>query len=244
MNMTAHTQAVQNFEQHIRRNVYPGRGIVIGTSSVEDGWIQVYWIMGRSENSRNRRFVSNMGQLRTEPVDLAKVEDSSLIIYDAMLELPGVYLVSNGDQTRILYDTLEQGGSFDDALNACEREPDAPNYTPRISGMLNLRRGQSPVCLNILKANAIDPALTDRATYRPAFPAKGLGYCITTYMGDGNPLPAFAGDPLLLPCEGAADEILNTYWEALNADNRISLAVKQIPAQGGESFLIIKNRHA
>jgi hypothetical protein len=243
MNMTAQAQAAQNFEHHIRQNIYPGRGIVIGTSSVEDAWVQIYWIMGRSENSRNRKFVSEGSSLRTEPVDLAKVKDPSLIIYDAMLELPGVYLVTNGDQTRTLYDTIEQGGSFDEALNTREREPDAPNYTPRISGMVDLRGGQPPVCLNVLKANAVDPALTDRATYRPAFPTKGLGYCITTYMGDGNPLPPFTGEPVLLPCEGSAEEILHTYWDALNADNRISLAVKQIPAQGGESLLIVKNRY-
>lgn len=242
--MTAQAQAAQNFEQHIRQNIYPGRGIVIGTSSVEDAWVQIYWIMGRSEHSRNRKFVAEGRALRTEPVDLSKVKDPSLIIYDAMLELPGVYLVTNGDQTRTLYDTLEKGGCFDDALNTREREPDAPNYTPRISGMVDLRKDQLRVCLSVLKANAIDPALTDRTTYRPAFPEKGLGYCITTYMGDGNPLPPFSGDPVLLPCKGTADEILHTYWDALNTDNRISLAVKQIPANGGKSTILIKNRYA
>lgn len=241
--MTAHAQAAQNFEHHIQQNIYPGRGIVIGRSSVEDAWAQIYWIMGRSENSRKRKFVAEGSSLRTEPVDLTKVKDPSLIIYDAMLELPGIYLVTNGDQTRTLYDTIEKGGTFDDALNTREREPDAPNYTPRISGMVDLRDGQSPVCLDVLKANAVDPAFTDRATYRPAFPAKGLGYCITTYMGDGNPLPAFTGEPVLLPCEGSAEDILNTYWDALNTDNRISLAVKQIPEKGGQSTLIIKNRY-
>ncbi len=236
-------QAAQNFERHIRRNVYPGRGIVIGKSAVEDAWIQIYWIMGRSENSRNRKFVANGSSLRTEPVDLAKVKDPSLIIYDAMLELPGIYLVTNGDQTRTLYTTIEQGGNFDDALNTREREPDAPNYTPRISGMVDLRDGQPPVCLNVLKANAVDPALTDRATYRPAFPQTDLGYCITTYMGDGNPLPPFTGEPVLIPCEGSAEDILNVYWDALNADNRISLVVKQIPSDGSKSTLLVKNRY-
>jgi len=240
--MNAH--AAQNFEHHICRNIYPGRGIVIGQSAVADAWIQIYWIMGRSENSRNRKFVADGPLLRTEPVDRANVEDPSLIMYDAMLELPGIYLVTNGDQTRTLYDTLEHGGTFDDALNTREREPDAPNYTPRISGMVDLREGQPPVCLNVLKANAVDPALTDRATYRPAFPQTGLGYCITTYMADGNPLPPFTGEPVLLPCEGSAEDIVKTYWDALNADNRIALAVKQIPANGGDSTLLIKNRYA
>ena len=240
--MNAHV--AQNFERHIRQNIYPGRGIVIGKSAVDDAWIQIYWIMGRSENSRNRKFVADGSSLRTEPVDLARVEDPSLIIYDAMLELPGIYLVTNGDQTRTLYTTIEQGGTFDDALNTREREPDAPNYTPRISGMVDLRDDQPPVCLNVLKANAVDPALTDRATYRPAFPKTGLGYCITTYMADGNPLPPFTGEPVLLPCEGSAQDILNRYWDALNVDNRISLAVKQIPANGDASTLLVKNRYA
>lgn len=240
--MSAH--AVRNFDRHIRRNAYPGRGIVIGRSTVTDAWLQVYWIMGRSANSRNRQFVTEGPSLRTEPLDLASVEDPSLIIYDAMLELPGVYLVTNGDQTRTLYDTIERGGRFDEALNTREREPDAPNYTPRISGMVDLRDGQPSVCLSVLKANTVDPALTDRATYRPAFPQPGLGYCVTTYMGDGNPLPPFAGDPLLVPCEGRADEVLHAYWDALNADNRIALAVKQIPSDGSRSTLFVKNRDA
>jgi hypothetical protein len=175
-------------------------------------------------------------------VDLSKVKDPSLIIYEAMLELPKIYLVTNGDQTRTLYEALRKGGAFDEALKTREREPDAPNYTPRISGMVDLREEQPMVRLSVLKANPIDPEYTDRYTYCPAFPAAGCGFCITTYMGDGNPLPSFEADPVLLPCEGSAEDVLDTYWEALNADNRISLAVKQIPAQGGTSTLIIKNR--
>jgi hypothetical protein len=209
---------------------------------VTDAWLQIYWIMGRSQNSRNRKFVIEGNSLKTEPVDLSKVEDPSLIIYEAMLELPDIYLVTNGDQTSTLYETLEKGGTFDEALGTREREPDAPNYTPRISAMVDLREGRPTVSLSVLKANAIDPQYTDRYTYRPAFPATGYGFCITTYMGDGNPLPSFEADPVLVPCEGSAENILHTYWDALNADNRISLAVKHIPVQGGPSTLIVKNR--
>ena len=207
--------ADNNFGRHVRRNPYPGRGLVVGRSSDNGQWVLVYWIMGRSENSRNRRFVAAGGVLRTEPVDISKVKDPSLIIYEAMLELPGegagehpgVYLVSNGDQTRTLYETLEAGGTFDDAMGTREREPDAPNYTPRISAALDVRTPPGAMALSLLKANPVDPALTDRYTFRPATPPPGLGFGLTTYMGDGDPLPSFAGDPLLLPCTGDPEAI-------------------------------------
>jgi IMP cyclohydrolase len=240
--MQAAQVARENFERHIRQNSYPGRGLVVGRSSVADAWLQIYWIMGRSQHSQNRRFVVDGGAMRTEPVDVSLVEDPSLIIYQAMAELPGVYLATNGDQTDTLVETLQAGGTFDDALATREREPDAPNYTPRISAMLDSNRQPVEIAISILKANVANPELTDRFTFRPAAPPPGLGYCITTYEGDGKPLPPFAGDPLLMPCEGSAEEVLATYWDALDADNRVSLAVKTIPAQGGSGTIIVRNR--
>jgi hypothetical protein len=235
--------AKQNWQRHICNNTYPGRGIVIGWSSANNAWLQVYWIMGRSAHSKNRRFVlAPGGSMRTEPVDVSLVEDPSLIIYEAMHELPGVYLVTNGDQTQTLIDALQAGGTFDGALARREREPDPPNYTPRISGMLYPTSPLGPIALSILKANLADPARTDRFTYRPAPPPAGLGYCITTYAGDGSPLPSFSGEPLLLPCSGTAQEVLDTYWNALDKDNRVSLAVKEIPADGGTSQIALRNR--
>jgi IMP cyclohydrolase len=234
--------AQANFERHIRQNSYPGRGLVIGRSLVEDAWLQIYWIMGRSQHSQNRRFVVDGSSMRTEPVDVSLVKDSSLIIYNAMLELPGIYLVTNGDQTDTLVETLQAGGTFDDALGTREREPDAPNYTPRISGMLDSNKQPAEIALSILKANVVNPELTDRFTFRPAEPPPGLGYCITTYQGDGKPLPPFAGDPLLMPCEGSAQEVLTAYWDALDTDNRVSLAVKTIPAAGGPGEIVARNR--
>jgi IMP cyclohydrolase len=234
--------AQANFERHIRQNSYPGRGLIIGRSSVEDAWLQIYWIMGRSQHSQNRRFVVDGSSMRTEPVDVSLVKDPSLIIYNAMRELPGVYLVTNGDQTNTLVETLQAGGTFDDALGTREREPDAPNYTPRISGMLDCHKQPVEIAISLLRANPIDPELTDRLTFRPAEPPPGLGYCITTYQGDGKPLPPFAGDPLLMPCEGSAEEVLATYWDGLDESNRVSLAVKTIPAQGGPGTIIVKNR--
>lgn len=244
MSEGATNRAAKNFENHIQHNPYPGRGLVIGRSTVKDAWLMIYWIMGRSEQSRNRRFVAEGTLLRTEPVDVSLVKDPSLIIYDAMLELPNVYLLSNGDQTRTLYDTIQAGGSFDDALATRMHEPDAPHYTPRISGQLTIQNGVGSVALSILKASKIDPAFSDRFTYRPALPQPGFGFGLTTYQGDGNPLPSFQGEPLLLPCVGSAEEVLATYWNALNETNRISLAVKEIPAAGGPGKIFVRNRFA
>ncbi len=234
--------AAGHFDRHIRQNRYPGRGLVVGRAQDDRAWVQVYWIMGRSAHSQNRRFVVDGAMLRTEPVDASLVADPSLIIYEAMLELPGVYLVSNGDQTRTIYNALRVGGTFDGALLTREREPDAPNYTPRISAMLDLRVKTPHLLLNILKANKANPQLTDHFTYRPALPPAGLGYCITTYLGDGSPLPSFEGDPRLMPLTGSAEQILDAWWAALNPGNRISLAVKWIPAHGEVARLIVCNR--
>lgn len=234
--------AERDFQNHLVENAYPGRGLVIGRLDDERFRI-VYWIMGRSEHSRNRRFEAEGGELRTVPVDESLVEDPSLIIYEAMLELPGIQLVSNGDQTRTLRDALEAGGSFGQALETREREPDAPNYTPRISGMIDFRGERPRVLLSLLKASRFDPAYTDRTSFSPATPAPGYGLGLTTYQSDGKPLPSFAGDPLLLPCAGEADQLLERYWRALDADNRVALAVKDVAADGSVERLLVKNRH-
>ncbi len=243
--MTGHTSrldelrvfAEQNFGRHIAANRYPGRGLAVGRLS--DGeWAQVYWIMGRSANSRNRRFVvDDGGTLRTEARDLSLVEDPSLIIYEAMLELPDRYIVSNGDQTRTIWDAILAGGSMEDALSTREREPDAPNYTPRIAGLLDLRDGER-VAVSILRANASDPDQTDRATWRLPRPPDGLGYGITTYRSDGDPLPSYAGDPLWLPLAGSAEEVAELYWAGLDEENRIALAVKVIA--DGSSRIVLR----
>lgn len=231
-----------NFVSHIERNSYPGRGLVVGRSSDDQAWLLLYFIMGRSEHSRNRRFVADGPVLRTEPVDLSRVEDPSLIIYEAMLEGDATYLVTNGDQTRTIHDALAEGGTFDAALATREREPDAPNYTPRISAMIDLREQAASISLSILKADLVNPEQTDRTTFRPTNPRAGFGWLLTTYRCDGSPLPGFDGDPLAVPCAGSPEEILESYWKALDSANRISLAVKSIPQAGGASSLLIKNR--
>lgn len=234
--------AAANFQRHLQHNAYPGRGFVIGLSSADASWLMLYWIMGRSAQSRNRRFVADGGTLRTEPVVAGRVEDPSLIIYDAMLELPNRYLVGNGSQVRAIYDALQSGDSFDAALAAWEREPDAPHYTPRISAMLDLSPPPGGLTLSILKANLANPDDTDRFTYRPANPPIGFALSLTTYHSDGHPLPSFTGEPLLLPCVGDHLDVLEAYWHALDADNRVALAVKRIPRDGGPSKITIRNR--
>ena len=241
--MNAATIAEQTLQNHIRNNSYPGRGLVVGRMANGADWLIVYFIMGRSRNSRNRRFAFDGDRLWTEPVDPAAVEDPSLIIYDAMLEAGGRQLVSNGDQTRTLFDGLRAGLSFSEALASREREPDAPNFTPRITAMIDFNTPEGAISLSILKASRCDTALTDRMTYRPANPPAGLGYGLTTYMGDGNPLPGFTGDPLLLPLAGGARDVLDTYWNALNEENRVSLAIKQIDVTGRCTGIFVRNRH-
>ncbi len=228
----------QNFARHIASNRYPGRGLIIGRSAGDDAWLLLYWIMGRSDSSRNRRFAIEGPVLRTEPVDPARLVAPELIIYPAMLELPGTYIVANGDQSQTIYDGLRGGGTFETALATREREPDAPNYTPRISGMLDLN-GPPALSLSVLRANPADPAHTDRLTYRPEPPPPGQGLCLTTYMGDGEPLPGFTGDPLLMPLDGEPEKVMGTYWDALDDENRVAIAVKSVMLDGGSELMAI-----
>ena len=236
--------AEQNFGRHLMANRYPGRGIVVGrveSDDEHDVWVQIYWLMGRSEHSRNRRLVVDAGDdaiLRTDARDPALVDDPTHIIYEAMLELPDVYIVTNGDHTRTIQDTLERNARFEDALAVRERENDPPHYTPRISAMLDLR-GQGELYFAILRANAANPDATDRIVWRLAEPPVGLGYGITTYRSDGDPLPSYQGDPLWLPLNDSPDEIADTYWHALDEDNRIALAVKVI--RDGASWIILRH---
>jgi len=237
--------AEENFNSRVASNPYPGRGIVMGLS--ESGQLlQLYWIMGRSDNSRNRIFENDdKGMLRTLPADPSKVQDPSLVIYEAMLERDNHFIVSNGDQTRTIHQMLKmESGGFETASVAREREPDAPNYTPRISGMITLDRGEAFFRYSILKANPLNPSRSDRNFYYKDAVEPGLGFLITTYMGDGNPLPSFQGEPLPVPMKGTPDEILETYWNSLNEDNKISLALKSIDPSNGSSEIRTLNRYS
>jgi IMP cyclohydrolase len=234
--------ATSTFKRTVLENPYPGRGLVVGRNAQSE-WTLIYWIMGRSEHSRNRQFVAESGVLRTRAFDPSKVADPSLIIYEAMLELPGVQLVSNGDQTRTIHDALARGSSFQAALSERRHEPDAPHFTPRISAMLDLRGAEPQLLMSVLRANPLDSSSTDRTLFSVAAPPAGIGRALTTYRGDGNPLPTFEGEPLVLPCNGGAADLLEMYWSALHPDNRIALAVKTLRKDGGTRELLIRNRH-
>jgi len=233
----------EQYLNNLRENPYPGRGIVIGLTPDGTRLVQVYWIMGRSENSRNRVFIGeNNGFVRTEAKDPAKLTDPSLIIYYPVRHANGAHIVTNGDQTDTIYDALAQGGTFEAALATRTYEPDAPNFTPRISGIVDLNDSQFAYKLSILKSNgnSEDQTLRHTYTYEKALP--GYGHCIHTYQGDGNPLPSFQGEPALVPLHDDAAEIAKTYWTALNEENKISLLVKTIRLDNGAAELLIVNK--
>ena len=196
--------------------------------------------MGRSSNSRNRIFTYNNGILLTEVADSSMVEDPSLIIYNAMRDMDGCIVVSNGKHTDIICEGLEDGKSFYTALNSEKYEPDAPNYTPRISGII--QREEGSMVLSIISKSVFSIEQSEHRFCRYTDINPGYGYCLTTYMGDGNTLPPFKGEPLLLPLKGNAEKIANFYWQELNQDNRISLAVREL-TQTGEDQLKIINRN-
>lgn len=234
--MSSMREDALNNHAWIHRNSYPGRGLVIGFN--EGVLHQLYWIMGRSENSRNRVFVTdNEGNVSTAPADASKVKDPSLIIYRAMGQYYNTHVVSNGDQTNTILDhfslrqrTLSVAPAFQEALLGREYEPDAPNYTPRISGFCHFQDG-FPMCgISIIRKTR---AGCEHQNHIYQNMESGLGYCVTTYMGDGNPLPSFQGTPLLVPVARHQGEIAEFYWNALNPVNRVALVHKSIDAKGG-----------
>ncbi|MFP4379552.1 MAG: IMP cyclohydrolase [Candidatus Sumerlaeia bacterium] len=235
-------EAIKNLEE-LGKNPYPGRGIIIGMGEKGESLIQVYWIMGRSPNSRNRVFEKDGALLRTAAADPSKVQDPSLIIYNAMREMNGLYVVTNGDQTDTIIQGILTGTTFCQALNTRAYEPDAPNFTPRISGICSLKDGLPWAELSVLKKSVFG-AHTDRHCFRYEEFGPGLGHCITTYMGDGDPLPSFSGEPRLMPLEGSISELANNIWNHLNEDNRVSLAVKFIDIETGGSNLHVINKYS
>jgi hypothetical protein len=242
--MTLSNLAKQNLSS-LTNNPYPGRGIVLGLTPDEKNLVQVYWIMGRSENSRNRIFVEEANTfMRTKAFDESKLEDPSLIIYHPMKVVDNMHIVTNGDQTDTLESAFIKKDSFEAALKNREYEPDGPNFTPRISGFMDLNNPMHEYHLSILKSFHNTEATCQRFYYKYEKAQAGLGHCITTYMGDGNPLPSFTGEPYLLPLANSIEEVTQNYWNALNADNKVSLAVKFIDKDSGEAQLKIINKHS
>ena len=227
----------------IKGNSYVGRGIVIGKSEDGKNAVSAYFIMGRSANSRNRVFTERDGALYTEPFDASKVEDPSLIIYAALRKYENKLIVTNGDQTDTIYEALENGKCFHHALKKREFEPDAPNFTPRISGVLEFEDDDFSYEMSILKSADENGTACNRFTFSYE-PICGLGHFIHTYVGDGNPLPTFQGEPERVAIPNNIDEFTDALWDALNHDNRISLYVRYTDLKDGseENRLINQNK--
>lgn len=230
--------------QELRENSYPGRGIIIGRSADGTKAVTAYFIMGRSENSRNRIFVEDGEGIRTQAFDPSKLTDPSLIIYAPVRVLGNKTIVTNGDQTDTIYEGMDRQLTFEQSLRSREFEPDAPNYTPRISGILHIENGKYSYAMSILKSNNGDPSQCNRYTFAYENCVPGEGHFIHTYMGDGNPLPSFEGEPKLVEIPNSMEKFTNMLWNNLNEDNKVSLFVRYIDIATGkyESAIVNKNQ--
>ena len=233
---------VKTMAQRLTGNTYPGRGIVIGKSADGMSAVTAYFIMGRSANSRNRVFTEKNGAVYTEPFDVSKVEDPSLIIYAAIRKMGKHLIVTNGDQTDTIYKGLAGGMSFSDALASRCFEPDPPNFTPRISGLMTFENGDFSYQMSILKSGDEAGSFCNRFTYNYASKA-GLGHFIHTYVCDGNPIPTFQGEPERVAIPNDIDAFTQEIWNALDENNKISLYVRYVNLATGreENRLINKN---
>lgn len=232
-----------SLEQELKENSYPGRGIVIGRSKDGRYAVTAYFIMGRSSNSRNRIFAEEGEGIRTEAFDPSKLEDPSLIIYAPVRVLGNRTIVTNGDQTDTVYEGFEKGLIFEEALRSREFEPDAPNYTPRISGVLQVENGSYRYAMSILKSNDGDAASCLRYTFDYENPAAGEGRFIHTYMHDGTPLPSFSGEPKKVEIPDDMEAFTEMLWNSLNEENKVSLFVRYIDIATGEYRTKIINKN-
>lgn len=235
---------MRSLKEELCGNSYPGRGIVIGESADGAYAVTAYFIMGRSENSRNRIFVTDGEGIRTQAFDPSKLSDPSLIIYAPVRVLGNKTIVTNGDQTDTIYELMDKQQTFEQALRTREFEPDAPNYTPRISGIMHIENRGFHYAMSILKSNNGNPDACNRFTFAYNTPVAGEGRFIHTYMGDGNPLPSFEGEPALVGIEGDIDTFTKTVWENLNEENKVSLFVRYIEIATGkyETRIVNKNQ--
>ncbi len=233
-----------SIEKELQGNSYPGRGIIIGRSADGSKAVTAYFIMGRSQNSRNRVFVEEGEGIRTQAFDPSKLTDPSLIIYAPVRVFGNETIVTNGDQTDTIYDGLKEGLTFEQSLRSREFEPDGPNYTPRISGLMHVEDGAYDFAMSILKSNQGDPSQCNRYTYTYDNPKAGEGRFIHTYMCDGNPLPSFEGEPKLISIPDDMDGFVETLWNSLNSDNKVSLFVRYIDIATGkyETKIVNKNQ--
>lgn len=233
-----------SLEKQLCTNAYPGRGIVIGKSEDGNYAVTAYFIMGRSTNSRNRIFVKEGEGIRTEAFDPDKLSDPSLIIYAPVRVLGNKTIVTNGDQTDTIYEGMDKQQTFEQSLRTREFEPDAPNYTPRISGIMHVENGTYNYAMSILKSNNGNSDACNRYTFAYEHPQNGEGHYIHTYMEDGNPLPSFEGEPEWIKIEGDIDTFTDRVWNSLNEENKVSLFVRYIEIATGkyESRIVNKNK--
>ena len=233
-----------SIEKQLKANAYPGRGIIIGKSADGVHAVTAYFIMGRSENSRNRVFVEDGGGIRTQAFDPSKLTDPSLIIYAPVRVLGNKTIVTNGDQTDTIYDGMDKQMTFEQSLRCREFEPDGPNYTPRISGVMHIENGTYNYAMSILKSNNGNPESCNRYTFAYENPIAGEGRFIHTYMNDGNPLPSFEGEPEWIGLEGDIDTFTDLIWNSLNEENKVSLFVRYINIADGtyETRIVNKNK--
>ncbi|MBQ8689673.1 MAG: IMP cyclohydrolase [Clostridia bacterium] len=233
---------IASLPELLSANTYPGRGIVIGKSSDGKCAVIAYFIMGRSENSRNRVFTERDGEIYTEPHDYSKVSDPSLIIYSAIRKIGNRLIVTNGDQTDTIYDFLSRGEDSRAALRTREFEPDAPNLTPRISGVLTFDKGEFTYEMSILKSIDAEGSACNRYFFE--YPAlAGLGHFIHTYVTDGNPIPTFQGEPERVAIPSDIDAFADSIWQSLNESNKISLYVRYVNLESGEEQARLINKN-
>ncbi len=227
----------------LKTNAYPGRGIVIGRSEDGSKAVTAYFIMGRSVNSRNRVFTETADGIKTEAFDPSKLSDPHLIIYSPVRVLGNKTIVTNGDQTDTIYELMDRQYTFEQSLRGREFEDDAPNYTPRISGIMRIENGTYNFAMSILKSADGNPESCERHTFTYSNPLPGVGRFIHTYMGDGNPLPSFEGEPEKVAISGDIDTFTKNVWESLNEDNKVSLFVRFINIADGtyETRIVNKN---
>ena len=235
---------MMSLKNELATNAYPGRGIVIGKSKDGKYAVTAYFIMGRSENSRNRVFVEEGAGIRTQAFDPSKLTDPSLIIYAPVRVLGNRTIVTNGDQTDTIYEGMDKELTFEQSLRSREFEPDAPNYTPRISGVMHVEGGAYDYAMSILKSSNGNPDSCHRYTFAYENPANGEGHFIHTYMCDGNPLPSFEGEPKLVEIPDDMEAFTEMLWESLNEDNKVSLFVRYIDIATGtwETKIVNKNQ--
>jgi len=233
-----------SIEKELQGNAYPGRGIIIGKTPNGKQAVTAYFIMGRSENSRNRVFVTEGEGIRTQAYDPSKLTDPSLIIYAPVRVLGNRTIVTNGDQTDTIYDGMDKELTFEQSLRCREFEPDAPNYTPRISGVMHIEDGKYDYAMSILKSNNGDPSCCNRYTFTYDNPVAGEGHFIHTYKCDGNPLPSFEGEPKLVNILDDMDAYTELLWNSLNEENKVSLFVRYIDIATGTYETKIVNKNA